>query len=137
MRFSGMPTLAKWLTHSAAGQDLLEEALEAQAAMRTRALVVLGPDGQVEIYGKKDLWVQAVHKLDTPCETLAERYVEMGLGPQFERLYVPGRLRWQGSWQRRTAEEELQRLWNLKLVRTCRRIQEGISHPRKKGLRPR
>ena len=90
---------------------------------RVPVLVVLHPDGWVEIYGE-NLDVCVVTKLDggdiPAAEVLAEQYLDLDIPRRFRPLYFPVNLRATGQCETRTPEGELRRLRELRFVRECR-----------------
>jgi hypothetical protein len=92
---------------------------------RVPVLVVLHPDGWIEVYGD-DLDVCIMTKLDggdiPAVEVMAEQYMDLDLPRRFRPLYFPVKLRATGQCERRTPAAELQRLRELRLVRKLREV---------------
>ena len=92
---------------------------------RTKVLVVLNHDGYVEVYGERTTDVCVVNKIRTAGveqEKVAERIVEDSLSRPYRKLYMPGLRRATGQFRDISPAQELYRLWQINLIRTCDRI---------------
>ena len=92
-------------------------------APKPRDLVLLHGDGYVEVYGdRKALDVHVSLMLDGSDETAIarEEYMELTLPRRFQELFWPNKLIRFANLQRRTAEQELDRLVTLDILRTLR-----------------
>ena len=65
--------------------------------MRTKVLVVIQPDGFIEVYGDKEtdvvIRVAPAVELTAESERLVEEFIETTLPRMYRDLYEPGRLR--------------------------------------------
>jgi hypothetical protein len=88
---------------------------------RVPVVIVLHPDGAVQVYGPRDrLDVQVVNMMDVrpEGEVLAERFAELSLPHRHRAVFLPGGLVAMGSTRDcRTPEQEQERLADLALVR--------------------
>jgi hypothetical protein len=85
-------------------------------------LVVLHPDGYVEVFGSEAVRPVVVNRLDSTADpNLVDRYVEAQIPRSHKGLFFPGNVRATGFLERRTAEAEFRR---LAMMETVRRIQE-------------
>lgn len=116
----------EWLECTPAGQELLAEALDRYTPRRD-VLVVIGNEGAfgkrwIEVYTSGHVRVHIAQKLLTPCEILADEYLDATLPDHFRKLHTPSRLRSTQVIEPRTAENELECRISLAVVRELREI---------------
>ena len=91
----------------------------------TPVLVVLNPDGFVEVYGD-NISVHIAQRLDVaPApynERVADELLDAKLPWRFKQIYFPSKRRACGQCRRVTVEDELDRQLRLELARECRAI---------------
>jgi len=84
-------------------------------------LVVVSPDGFVEVFASAGVRVHIAERLATDAadEVLAERYLDARLPTWARELFLPGDLVAMRMVRALTASEEIQRRRELALVRGC------------------
>ena len=86
---------------------------------RVGVLVVLHPDGFVEVFGDHEVRVHTVDALAVHAEeeALADLYLNESLPTWARQLHWPGKLRACGQCKQISAEDELRRRHDLHMVR--------------------
>lgn len=96
---------------------------------REKVLVVMHPDGLVEIYGGRELDVCVAQRLHVPqhCEPAAENYLDGTLPKRYRGLFFPGKLRATGLCETVTPEKALDTLWRLEILKGLRAMRQEQS----------
>jgi hypothetical protein len=97
---------------------------------RSKVLVVLHPDGWIEVYGDDHVDARVVQRLDigdeTPATaTLLDEYIIGAVPRCYRSLYFANKLRATGTVEKVTPEQQLDTIYKLSMLRGLRAMREG------------
>jgi hypothetical protein len=124
LNFTGPKHLLSWLQHHAKGQTFWHDATVAMCEecrhARRPVLLILHPDGAVELYHGRGLQVHVVHAFRVDTEAREEwqaRYISFRLPPVFRPLYTGWKQGYVGKCWEKTIDDELEHLRSLIFLR--------------------